>query len=197
MSILALPCLHLTLGPVNKLWKCLEEKVGMQLMNNLAKNLNIVKDEYQGKTFEGKACKTILGNTDIMRVYFEVFEKEEYLPFIDTLEAFEQVVETCFGYTYHDNYEEKIDNFEKKWMELNENFNVSIPNKCHIIFTHVKEFIFVKKVPLGQFSEQSLETCHQKWIQLWNRSYKVRNLESELYGERLLACLLQFNAWNI
>ena len=49
-----------------------------------------------------------------MRVYFEVFEKEEYLPFIDTLEAFEQVVETCFGYTYHDNYEEKIENFEKK-----------------------------------------------------------------------------------
>ena len=56
--------------------------------------------------------------------------------------------------------------------------------------------IFVKKVPLGQFSEQSLETCHQKWIQLWNSSYKIRNLESELYGERLLACLLQFNVWN-
>ena len=107
------------------------------------------------------------------------------------------MVETCFGYTYHDNYEEKIEIFEKNWMELNKNFNVTIPNKCHIIFTHVKEFIFVKKVPLGQFSEQSLETCHQKWIQLWNRSYKIRNLESELYGERLLACLLQFNAWNV
>ena len=155
-------------------------------------NLDIRPD--RNEPLESKA---ILGNTDIIRVYLEVIEEEEFIPFVDTLEAFEQVVETCFGYTYHDNYDEKIETFEKKWMELNKKFKVTIPNKCHIIFTHVKEFIFVKKVPLGQFSEQSLETCHQKWIQLWNRSYKIRNLESELYGEKLLACLLQFNAWNV
>ena len=131
-----------------------------------------------------------------MRLYIEVIEKEECLPFVDILETFEQMVET-FGYSYHHNYEEKIEEFENKWMELKETFNVTVQNKCHIIFTHVKEFIFVKKVPIGQFSEQSLETCHQKWSQLWERSYKIRNLESELYGERLLACLLQFDAWNV
>ena len=85
--------------------------------------------------------KAILGNTDIIRVYLEVIEKEEFIPFVDTLEAFEQVVETCFGYTYHENYAETIESFEKKWMELKNKYNNTIPNKCHIIFTHVKELI--------------------------------------------------------
>jgi hypothetical protein len=85
-----------------------------------------------------------------MRLYIEVIEKEECLPFVDILETFEQMVET-FGYSYHHNYEEKIEEFENKWMELKETFNVTVQNKCHIIFTHVKEFIFVKKCLLDSF----------------------------------------------
>ena len=91
---------------------------------------------------------------DELAKVLEVNEKEDYLPFIDTLESFEEVVETCFGYSYNENFEEKIEIFEKKWMHLKQNFNIAIPNKCHIIFTHVKEFIFVKKMPLGYLSEQ-------------------------------------------
>ena len=166
-------------------------------MNELAKVLNIIKDDYQGQTFEGNACKTILANTDIMRIFLEVNDKEDYVPFIDTLESFEEVVETCFGFVYNENFEEKIELFEKKWMHLKQNFNITIPNKCHIIFTHVKEFIFVKKIPLGHLSEQVVEATHSKWIQLWESSFKIRNLDSQLYGERLLSCLLMFNSRNI
>ena len=130
-------------------------------------------------------------------VIIEVNEKSEYLPFIDTLESFEEVVETCFGYSYNENFEEKIEIFEKKWMHLRQNFNITIPKKCNIIFTHVKEFIFVKKIPLGHLSEQVVEATHSKWIQLWESSFKIRNLDSQLYGERLLSCLLKFNSRNI
>ena len=83
-------------------------------------------------------------------VFIEVNEKSEYLPFIDTLESFEEVVETCFGYSYNENFEEKIEIFEKKWMHLKQTNkqtnaisfspmsknsfcqeNSSWPNTCH------------------------------------------------------------------
>ena len=48
-------------------------------------------------------------------VFIEVNEKSEYLPFIDTLESFEEIVETCFGFTYNENFEEKIELFEKNY----------------------------------------------------------------------------------
>ena len=134
---------------------------------------------------------------DELAKVLEVNEKEGYLPFIDTLESFEKIVETCFGFTYNEIFEEKIELFEKKWMHLKQNFNITIPNKCHIIFTHVKEFIFVKKIPLGHLSEQVVEATHSKWIQIWESSFKIRNLDSQLYGERLLSCLLMFNSRNI
>ena len=151
-------------------------------MNDLAKKLNITKDDYQGQTFEGNACKTILANTDNMRIFLEVHDKEEFVPFIDTLEAFEEVVQTCFGFEYNEQYEEKIELFEKRWMHLKEEFRITVPNKCHIIFTHVKDFIFAHKMSLGILSEQVVQACHSKWIKLWESSYKIRNLDSELYG---------------
>ena len=102
----------------------------------------------------------------------ETNDKEEFVPFVDTLE---EVVETCFGYEYNEKYEEDIEFFEKKWMTLKEQFGITVPNKCHIIFTHVKEFIFAKKMALGSLSEQVVEVCHSKWIKLWESSYKIRN----------------------
>ena len=43
----------------------------------------------------------------------EANDKEEFVPFVHTLEAFEEVVETCFGYEYNEKYEEKF-NFLRK-----------------------------------------------------------------------------------
>ena len=33
--------------------------MGLKLMDNLAKIVNIVKDDYQGKTFEGKRARLL------------------------------------------------------------------------------------------------------------------------------------------
>ena len=83
-----------------------------------------------------------------------------------------------------------MDAFEAK---LQHNYSKQMPYH----FPHVKEFIFVKKIPLGHLSEQVVEATHSKWIQLWESSFKIRNLDSQLYGERLLSCLLMFNSRNI
>ena len=53
---------------------------------------------------------------DELAKVLEVNEKEDYLPFIDILESFKDIVETCFGFTYTENFGEKIELFVKKWM---------------------------------------------------------------------------------
>ena len=37
---------------------------------------------------------------DELAKVLEVNEKEDYLPFIDILESFKDIVETCFGFTF-------------------------------------------------------------------------------------------------
>ena len=55
--------------------------------------------------------------------------------------SFEEVVETCFGFVYNENFEEKIELFEKKWMHLQQNFNITIQNKCNVIFMSKNSFL--------------------------------------------------------
>ena len=85
---------------------------------------------------------------------------------------------------------------EEKWTQLKEKFSVSIPNKCHIIFYHLEEFSIRKNRPLGEFSEQVVESSHQKLKQIWEW-YIVKDLESESHGENLLKCINHFNSFNV
>ena len=88
---------------------------------------------------------------------------------------------------------------DEKWTQLKEKFSVSIPNKCHIIFDHLEEFIIRKNRPLGEFSEQVVESSHQKLKQIWEwyTWYIVKDLESESQGENLLKCINHFNSFNV
>ena len=85
---------------------------------------------------------------------------------------------------------------DEKWTQLKEKFSVCIPNKCHIIFDHLEEFIIRKNRPLGEFSEQVVEASHQKLKQIWEW-YIVKDLESESHKENLLKCINNFNSFNV
>ena len=80
--------------------------------------------------------------------------------------------------------------------KLKEKFSASIPNKCHIIFDHLEEFIIRKNRPLGEFSEQVVESSHQKLKQIWEW-YIVKDLESESHLENILKCINHFNSFNV
>ena len=130
-----------------------------------------------------------------------ISELREIIPddfhiFIDTFQALNDVKKSCFGFTLGENFSEKIKVMEEKWTQLKEKFNVSIPNKCHIIFDHLEEFIIRKNRPLGEFSEQVVEASHQKLKQIWEW-YIVKDLESESHGENLLKCINHFNSFNV
>ena len=82
------------------------------------------------------------------------------------------------------------------WVQLNFEFGIPIPNKVHIIFDHLEEFIERQKKPLGEFSEEVVEAAHQRLDQIW-QWYIVKMVEKESDGTNFLACVNHFNSLNI
>ena len=59
-----------------------------------------------------------------------------------------------------------------------------------------QDFIKRQQRPLGEFSEQVVEACHQKLDKIW-QWYCVKNVESEIHGENFEACINDFNSMNM
>ena len=66
--------------------------------------------------------------------------------------------------------------FKSSFDSLREMFGCSETNKLHIIFNHVEDFIEEVRRPLGEYSEQELESSHSKFAQIWSR-FKVKQLQ--------------------
>ena len=116
------------LGPFNKLWKSLENLHSD--INQLPLKYSLVREDYFGKTFEGNEVNKLLKHIDELR---KILPEDDHI-FVDNFESLNEVKQACFGFVLEENYKEKIRKFEKKWMKLHENYKVSIPNKCHVIF---------------------------------------------------------------
>ena len=73
---------------------------------------------------------------------------------------------------------------------------VFFTNKCHVIIEHIPQVI--ERTGKGLFfsTEQVVEATHQKFAVYWEK-YKVLKLESDAQGNRLLACVIDFNTSNI
>ena len=72
---------------------------------------------------------------------------------------------------------------------------VSITNKAYIVFEHLILVIEQKKQGLGEWSEEVVEACHQKFDEIW-RNYTVKNPHSEKHGDNFYRAVLHFNAYN-
>ena len=81
-------------------------------------------------------------------------------------------------------------------MILNQLFRVSIPNKHHEICEHVPHFIKKPIKPLGEFSEEVVESTHQKFDTVW-KCYEVKDVESEVLGENFYRAIVHFNSFNV
>ena len=73
------------------------------------------------------------------------------------------------------------------------------PNCIGSIFRHTRAKLFlvtaVRRLLLGN-SEQVVEATHAKFEKFWSK-YVVVDLESDVHGERLLQCVIDFNSSNI
>ena len=115
---------------------------------------------------------------------------EDLLPIIDTLKALQNVKSSCFGPKLGETYKEDINTLEEKWMQLYRDFQLPFSNKCHVIIDHVPQAIARSGASIY------LTSKHKIFCVFWE-SYKVLDLERQMHGEQLLACVLDFNACNM
>ena len=155
-------------------------------------SLSLVFEPYHGTTLEGNGCTKILKNLHSL----EEVLPSEFLPFLHCLENFRDTLDSCFGYTLDPFYKDVITRFRSSFNHLRDQFGCSETNKLHIIFNHVADFIEEVGKPLGEFSEQELESAHSEFAKIWAR-YKVKQLKSKFFAPNYLRAVLTFNSLHI
>ena len=81
-------------------------------------------------------------------------------------------------------------------MTLNFKFGIPFTTKVHIICDNLEDFVERQKKPLGEFSEEVVESAHQRLDKIW-QWYIVKMVETESHGNKFLACVNHFNSMNI
>ena len=93
-----------------------------------------------------------------------------------------EVTKACFGQTLAPNFQDSIEKFKKCWTDL----ALKPTPKAHVLFSHVPQFIQKFNEPLGKYSEQPIETCHQDFKEFWIRGKYVRGFAHDDYPKQLL-----------
>ena len=150
---------------------------GRKFMNEYLKqpNVSLVRKSYQGAhSLEGNQSRTFLKKIDLLEITLLKQPSQVILnglPYLAALRALDKVVGACFSVDLDPAYPSYIEIFKEAYCDL----DISITPKVHIIFQHIEEFLLkqnlnrVKKVGLGHFSEQSLESSNHDVNLLWQR----------------------------
>ena len=115
----------------------------------------IVREKYQGGKLNGPNCKKLLSGQILDDL--EEFLPRDLKPFALTLKKFRQLVHACFR------NETKLDQnwpqYHREFMTLIKSLNIPMWRKLHVIDLHVPEFLNLRNVPLGRYTEvkQSIE----------------------------------------
>ena len=107
LDIIPPPELHLILGVVNTLIDKMEKEFQADTKLWIRKLRNSRDITHSRSGFNGNACKILLDKVDILRSFCNL----GLLKYINTLEKFNNVVNSCFGYELLKGYEEKIKEF--------------------------------------------------------------------------------------
>lgn len=112
------------------------------------------------------------------------------LKYVEAYTNFKNVVDSCFGLTLKENYEENIIKFKKSYVDL----KIPITPKVHAVFFHVKDFCKKYNCGLGFYCEQAVESVHFDFQSTWSK-YKVPKNHTE-YDSRLLKATCEYNSYH-
>ena len=156
--------------------------------------LFIVREGYNGKTYEGKQCRDILKN--IENINFPVI----FTPFVTALKAHRNLVRMCYLHDLPDKttYSNAINELRAAYNVIKTKFNVTISNKMHIIFDHLEDYFDNTKLSLVKTADELIESMHQFVAKRMLRSgYKVKDLLNPNHGLNLYRAILHINAYNV
>ena len=129
-------------------------------------------------SFEGNHARQLLKVINRMRLDVENLseetdvDKHRIMRIINTIEAFDWVVESCFSKELIGDYEGAIKSFSKLYTDLHNNFRVSVTVKVHLVMRHVIPQIN-KRHPgfrIGVLTEQSFESAHHEFKLEWQKT---------------------------
>ena len=177
IDLLFLPGLHMLTGITGKLSGEIEatfddKVVGRNFMDKFLKVINVTRSEYHGMfSFEGNLARKLLKNIG------KLMDSAKRLPrkhkarvkqIIEVIQAFDIVVERCFGVHLQGDYDQAIQDFSEKYRAL----EITVPIKAHMVEDHVTQFIERRHpgLGLGAYTEQSFESCHHDFMLEWERT---------------------------
>ena len=143
-DIYNVPGLHCKTGIAGKLTKEIEKSFpdnettgeGTKFVDKFLADNSIHRAEYQGShSFEGNHARKLLRVIGRMRHEVDFLEsesadKERIRKIIATLEAFDEVVVTCFSKQLIGDYKAAIRAFSEAYMELHKVYKVTVPVKA-------------------------------------------------------------------
>jgi hypothetical protein len=179
------PELHLLTGTVQLLYAGLQ-RIWPPSGEWLAA-CHVQQDQMHGGSFTGNASRKLLRSVDQLSAMCPL----PALRFASAFRAFNNVVESCFGNVLLPNFAAALNDFRSSFAEL----EIAPTPKVHAVIHHVGEFCRLKKRGLGPWSEQTSESLHFDFLQLWQH-YKIS--ESHLdYPARLLSAVRVYNSRHL
>ena len=152
------------------------------------KTLHIKREEYHGGAYNGNDSRKLLKNVNILKQSCP----SPFKGYVDAFNAFDEVVMSCYGTVLQQNYKQKIEEFQKKYLNL----KVSVTPKLHAVFFHVAEFCNMVGTGLGPWSEQTAESLHHDFNEIW-KNFEVRKIEHPEYAKRLLDAVVMYNSQHL
>ena len=191
--------LHLLLGVLNNIYNHLDSSLKSSNCSITAADwsipIGLTRSEHYGGQYNGNQCLKLLKSLDQLE---SLLKREGAVeagqPALHALQAFYQVVQSCFGDGLELNFQEKINEFGTCYLKL----GLPVTPKVHAILVHVPQFLTrnsKQKKGLGYWSEQASESVHHDWDALWG-DYK-RPITHKEYKDKLLACAIRYNSRHI
>ena len=205
-DIYDIPGLHCMTGIVAKLIGEIEKSFanteetteGKAFVDSFLEANNIHRTVYQGShSFEGNHGRQLLRVINRMRLDVENLSEEtdvdklRIMRIIDTIQAFDWVVESCFSKELIGDYKGAIKSFSKLYTDLHNNFGVSVTVKLHLVMAHLIPQI-KKRHPgygIGVLTEQSFESAHHEFKLEWQKTKLA--MDHSGYPKALLDCVVR------
>lgn len=149
---------------------------GTEFVNKFLKENNIHRTEYQGShSFEGNHARKLLSVISTMRPAVQQLSgehKHKILRIISVLEAFDEVVASCFSVHLVGDYEKKIEVFSELYTALHKDFKVTVTSKVHLVMSHVIKQIKMRHpgYGIGAMTEQAFESAHHQLKLEWGKT---------------------------
>ena len=181
------------LGPVNHILDNCSQMCENDEVENFLDKKGIKREVYFHK-LEGNETSRVLNDLEDL----EQELPKDKLQHVNCLKSLKVLQDAVCKTELDENYKVKISNFKDEYNKLREETEISITLKIHYIYDHLEDLLDMTGHGLNTVDDNTVECMHQHLNKrMQNSHYYVKDLNSELHGEKKLNLLLHVNGYNI